>query len=170
MTQVNHLEADLGQLLLERAERGRAMKLTRFGKRVVTAARKIPARDGPVASALECNSRGVKVALNKKGSRRTAVDGIEYRWRIRRKPSYMQGLCWTPMTYAVEAVSSQPGTLLIITSGQAHPSNWVGVETEPIRPAHVAISIREAREQGWDPARAGSPFQLDRSAGFIAQP
>ncbi|MFC9650159.1 hypothetical protein [Streptomyces sp. NPDC056937] len=111
------------------------------------------------------------MALNKKGSRRITVDGIEYRWRIRRKPSYMQGLCWTPMTYAVEAASgSQPGTVLIVTSGQAHPSNWVGVETEPIRPAQVAASVREARDQGWDPTRGGSPFQLDRSAGFIPQP
>ena len=111
------------------------------------------------------------MALNKKGSRRITVDGIEYRCRIRRKPSYMQGLCWTPITYAVEAASgSQPGTTLIVTSGQAHPSNWVALETEPIRPAHVADSIRAARDQGWDPTRVGSPFQLNRSAGFIAQP
>ncbi|MFD4996008.1 hypothetical protein [Streptomyces buecherae] len=110
------------------------------------------------------------MALNSKGSRRITVDGIEYRWRIRRKPSYAQGLCWTPMTYAVEAVSgSQPGTTLIVTSGQAHPSNWVGVDTESIRPAHVAASIREARDQGWEPARGGPPFPLDRSAGFIAR-
>ncbi|MFD8606316.1 hypothetical protein ACFV1S_30195 [Streptomyces globisporus] len=88
------------------------------------------------------------MALNRKGSRRVTVDGIEYRWRIRRKPSYMQGLCWTPLTYAVEAASgNQPGTTLIVNSGQAHPSNWVGVETEPIRPAHVAASIREARDK-----------------------
>ncbi|MET9933487.1 MULTISPECIES: hypothetical protein [unclassified Streptomyces] len=110
------------------------------------------------------------MALNKKGSRRITVDGIEYRWRIRRKPSCMQGLCWTPMTYAVEAASgSRPGTTLIITSGQARPGNWVGVEAEPIRPVHVAAGIREPRNQGWDPTRVGSPFQLDRSAGFIAQ-
>ncbi|MFJ4871148.1 hypothetical protein [Streptomyces sp. NPDC088757] len=111
------------------------------------------------------------MALNKKGSRRITVDGIEYRWRIRKKPSYTQGLCWTPMTYAVEAASGiQPGTILIVTSGQAHPSNWVGVESGPLPPAHVADSIRAARDQGWDPTRGGSPFQLDRSAGFIAQP
>ncbi len=41
--QINRLEADFGQPLLVRAERGTAMKLTRFGKRVVAAARKIPA-------------------------------------------------------------------------------------------------------------------------------
>lgn len=111
------------------------------------------------------------MALNKKGSRPITVDGIEYRWRIRRKPSYSQGLCWTPTTYAVEAAHDGPvGTTLIVTSSHAHPSNWVGVEAEPICPGHVAASIREARDQGWDPTRAGSPFQLDRSAGFIAQP
>ncbi|MFL4905531.1 LysR family transcriptional regulator [Streptomyces sp. MMS24-I2-30] len=43
VTQINRLERDLGQPLLKRAERGTAMKLTPFGKRVVTAARKIPA-------------------------------------------------------------------------------------------------------------------------------
>ncbi|MFD8922634.1 hypothetical protein ACFV0Y_33165 [Streptomyces sp. NPDC059569] len=111
------------------------------------------------------------MALNKKGSRRITVDGIEYRWRIRRKPSYMQGLCWTPMTYAVEAINAdQPGTFLNVTNGQAHSSNWLGLEAEPIRPAHVAASIREARSQGWDPILAGSPFQLDRSAERTAQP
>jgi hypothetical protein len=59
---------------------------------------------------------------------------------------------------------------LIVTSSQARPSNWVGAEAVPIRPAHVAASIREARDRGWEPAQAGSPFRLDRSAGFIAQP
>lgn len=111
------------------------------------------------------------MALNKKGSRRITVDGVEYRWRIRKKPSYGQGLCWTPMTYAVEAVNTdQPGAVLTVTTGQAHPSNWVGVEAQPIRPAHVAASIREARRQGWDPMVTGSPFQLDRSARFIPRP
>ncbi|MFJ8310189.1 MULTISPECIES: LysR family transcriptional regulator [unclassified Streptomyces] len=43
--QINRLEADLGQPLFERAERGRAMKLTRFGKRVSSAAQKIPAEE-----------------------------------------------------------------------------------------------------------------------------
>ncbi len=110
------------------------------------------------------------MALNKKGTRRITVDGIEYRWRVRRKPSYLQGLCWAPMIYAVEvAHGNQSGTVLIVASSQAHPSNWVGAEAEAIRPAHVAASIREARAQGWDPTRAGSPFRLDRSTGFTAQ-
>ncbi|WP_425831666.1 TniQ family protein [Streptomyces fractus] len=43
VTQIKRLEADLGQPLFERAERGRAMKLTRFGKRIASAAQMIPA-------------------------------------------------------------------------------------------------------------------------------
>ncbi|TWV28841.1 LysR family transcriptional regulator [Streptomyces albidoflavus] len=41
VAQINRLEDDLGQPLFERAERGRAMKLTRFGKRVAAAAQRI---------------------------------------------------------------------------------------------------------------------------------
>ncbi|SDR39544.1 MULTISPECIES: TniQ family protein [unclassified Streptomyces] len=45
VVQINRLEADLGQPLFERAERGTAMKLTRFGKRVTSAAQKVPAEE-----------------------------------------------------------------------------------------------------------------------------
>ncbi|WTF83126.1 LysR family transcriptional regulator [Streptomyces sp. NBC_01594] len=44
-TQITRLERDLGQPLLERAERGRAMRPTPFGKRVVAAAREILAEE-----------------------------------------------------------------------------------------------------------------------------
>jgi hypothetical protein len=108
------------------------------------------------------------MTLTTKGSRRIAVDGTEYRWRIRRKPSYGQGLGWTPLTYAVELTGSNgPGTTLVVTTGQPHPSNWVGAEAIPIRPARVAESIREARAHSWEPAQPGSPFLLDQSAGFV---
>lgn len=45
--QITHLERDLGQPLLERAERGRAMKATPFGKRVIAAARELLAEEKP---------------------------------------------------------------------------------------------------------------------------
>ncbi|WP_405676959.1 LysR family transcriptional regulator [Streptomyces sp. NBC_01511] len=48
--QINRLEADLGKPLFERAERGKAMKLTRFGKRVIAAAQKIPTEGGRKAT------------------------------------------------------------------------------------------------------------------------
>ncbi|MFE3429437.1 LysR family transcriptional regulator [Streptomyces sp. NPDC059171] len=45
VTQINRLEADLGQPLFERAERGRAMKLARLGKQVVAAVRELQERN-----------------------------------------------------------------------------------------------------------------------------
>ncbi|WP_455362085.1 hypothetical protein [Streptomyces sp. SYSU K21746] len=111
------------------------------------------------------------MTLNKKGSRGITVDGVAYRWRIRRKPSYMQGLCWTPLVYAVElGGADRPGTTLVVTTGRPHPSNWLGVEAEPVRPAHVAATIKEARAQGWEPAEAGSPFLFDQTADFTPMP
>ncbi|MFF4169835.1 TniQ family protein [Streptomyces sp. NPDC001744] len=52
VTQINRLEADLGQPLFERAERGRAMRLTAFGEEVAAAARNIRGRvkDGALQS------------------------------------------------------------------------------------------------------------------------
>ncbi|MDF3291331.1 TniQ family protein [Streptomyces silvisoli] len=44
-TQIARLEQELGQPLLERAERGRAMQLTPFGQRVTVAARKFRAEE-----------------------------------------------------------------------------------------------------------------------------
>lgn len=43
--QIARLEGDLGQALLERAERGRPMKPTPFGKRVAAAVGKVPAAE-----------------------------------------------------------------------------------------------------------------------------
>ncbi len=46
---------------------------------------------------------GGSVALNKRGSRPIVVDGNRYRWLIRRKPTYSQGLTWSPMASPLSA-------------------------------------------------------------------
>lgn len=128
-----------------------------FGKEVVAALRNT--RGQASCRTLESDRRGT-MALNKKGSRHITVDGIEYCWRIRRKPSCMQGLCWTPMTYAVETANgNESGTSLVVTSSQARPSNCVGAEAVPIRPAQVAASIREGTgpRLGTNPCRVSIP-------------
>lgn len=107
------------------------------------------------------------MALVKKGSRRITVDDITYRWRLRGRPTYDQGLVWSPLTYAVEHAEN-PGTTLVITTNQPHPSNWLGARANPVLPSDVADSIRTARLQGWTPQSTGSPFHLDRSEGFVS--
>ncbi|MFC1431217.1 hypothetical protein ACEZDB_11215 [Streptacidiphilus sp. N1-3] len=82
---------------------------------------------------------------------------------MRRKPTYCQGNGWGPQSYAVEA-EIRPGTTLVVETGRAHPGNWLGLPSGPVRPADVAASIRAARCRGWDPAAQGSPFVLGPAA------
>jgi hypothetical protein len=109
------------------------------------------------------------MALGRKGARRIVVDGTAYRWRLRRRPTYLQALSWTPCTFAVENADA-PGTTLVVTTSQPHPSNWRGRDAKPVLPSDVAYAIELALREGWTPTAPGSPFHLDRSAGFTPSP
>ncbi|MEU0832517.1 hypothetical protein [Streptomyces sp. NPDC005969] len=105
------------------------------------------------------------MALVRKGSRRIVVDGTAYRWRLRGRPTYFQGMAWSPCTFAVEHADT-PGTVLLVTTNQPHTSNWIGREAEPVLPSGVAAAIRLALHGGWTPTTLGSTFHIDESAGF----
>lgn len=107
------------------------------------------------------------MTLVKKGSRYLDVDGVTYRWRLRGRPTYSQANAWWPLTFAVE-LADDPGATLVVTTNQAHPSNWMGVPSRPVLPGHVARAVRTALAEGWQPANPGKPFMLDQSAGFTA--
>ncbi|MCG3040982.1 hypothetical protein L7D48_10475 [Streptomyces sp. S1A] len=106
------------------------------------------------------------MALRRKGSRRIVVDGTAYRWRLRGRPTYDQGMCWSPCTYAVEG-ADRPGAVLVVTTDRPHTGNGVGVPADPVLPGEVAHAVRTALARGWKPERPGSPFHLDRSDGFV---
>jgi hypothetical protein len=55
----------------------------------------------------------------------------------------------------------------VVTTGQPHPSNWIGREAEPVTTSGVAAAVRIALREGWTPTAPGSAFHLDQSAGFI---
>ncbi|MGW6235256.1 hypothetical protein [Streptomyces sp. NPDC055094] len=38
------------------------------------------------------------------------------------RPTYFQGLAWSPYTFAVEQ-ADMPRTMLVVTTDQPHPSN-----------------------------------------------
>jgi hypothetical protein len=109
------------------------------------------------------------MALVRKGSRRIVVDGTAYRWRLRGRPTYFRGLAWTPCTFAVEHADT-PGTTLVVTTNQAHPSNWIGREAKSVLPSGVAAAVRLALREGWTPMAPGSAFHLDRRTGFTPSP
>nr|WP_127469009.1 hypothetical protein [Streptomyces sp. B27] len=104
------------------------------------------------------------MTLNRKGSRRSVVGDVTYRWRLRRKPTYRQALCWSACTYAVEH-SDHSGSILVVTTNQAHPGNWLSRPTQPVLPSDVARAIQLALSRGWTPTIDGPPFQLVLPAG-----
>lgn len=109
------------------------------------------------------------MAIAKTGSRRIVVDSVAYRWRLRRRPTYFQGLAWTPCAYAV-ALEDDPGAVLVVVTAEPHPGNWVGHRGSPVLPSAVARAVRLALARGWEPRVAGPPFRVDLSQGFIASP
>jgi hypothetical protein len=90
----------------------------------------------------------------KKRSRLITVDGVVYRWRVRHRPAN-QG----PLSFAIEHADRR-GTVLIATTPDTRPTDWVGTATPPAVPSIVAAMIREARKRGWRPGTTGPAFPL----------
>lgn len=113
------------------------------------------------------------MTLVRKGSRRITVDGTDYRWRIRGRPTYAQGLCEFPMNFAVE-LAEAPGQTLVVATQHPHPSSWLSTAPPvPVTPAVVSTAIRSALAQGWTPDSRGSAFHMKlspQSAFSVALP
>lgn len=97
------------------------------------------------------------MVLVRKGSRVITVDGLAYRWRVRKRPTYAAAVAQTPLSFAVERADRR-GAVLIATMPNAHPSNWLHAASAPVVPAIVAAVIRQARAHGWEPERPGPTF------------
>ncbi|WP_030983968.1 hypothetical protein [Streptomyces sp. NRRL S-1813] len=100
------------------------------------------------------------MAIPKKGARPITVDGVAYRWSVRRKPTYSQGVCHAPLSVAV-VHGHEPGSVAVLRMPHAHPDNWMGAPATAVRPAGVARGIRSALRQGWKPGEPGPPFIID---------
>ncbi len=104
------------------------------------------------------------MAMTKKGSRLIVVGEIEYRWSIRFKPSYAQGLCESPLTAAIELAES-PGATLIVNFHAPRPDNWLGLGAWTITPQHIASSIAQGLQSGWKPEQQGATQYLQFDVG-----
>lgn len=98
------------------------------------------------------------MAIPKKGARPMVVDGVHYLWRVRHRPTYMQGAFGQRLTVGVETVDEGRCALLIELS-QAHPWNWLGYPAVPVTPGEIASAIRSALLSGWEPTKPGSVFR-----------
>ncbi|GAA1008809.1 hypothetical protein Aple_080960 [Acrocarpospora pleiomorpha] len=99
------------------------------------------------------------MTLPKKGSRLITVGGTSYRWRVRHKPTYDQGLGWSPMTFGVQ-LAKDPSSVLMVTLPHHRLDNWLYLEGASVRPALVARCITVALSEGWAPERPGSAHRL----------
>ncbi len=99
------------------------------------------------------------MALAKRGSRRIVVDGVSYRWRLRKRPTPDQRTGRTPLIVAVAADIGE-GPALIVRLHRLHPANQIGHRSRAVTPAQVAAAIRQGLAEGWQPLVPGKPFTL----------
>ncbi|WP_221891361.1 hypothetical protein [Microbispora sp. KK1-11] len=108
------------------------------------------------------------MAIPRKGARLITVDGVPYRWRIRRKPTYGQAIGEGSLTFPVEPAEG-PGRVLLVSLPFSRPDAWSGERTMPVRPALVAAVIRMALHRGWDPWQAGPAVDFDVTEDDLAE-
>lgn len=105
------------------------------------------------------------MALVRKGSRPITVDGVVYRWRVRRRPGPAAGPA-APLSFAVEQVDAH-GAVLLVTMPAAPAGTPVPGPTPSVLPSTVAAAIRVARTGGWRPERGGPAVQLRLTAADV---
>ena len=99
------------------------------------------------------------MAIPKKGSRKIVVDGVEYRWRVRWKPSYSQAIGETNLTAAIELYEN-PQSILSITFPWVRYDAWIGAAEHPITPKLIENCVLNALVQGWKPDQKDKAFKI----------
>lgn len=101
------------------------------------------------------------MAIPKKGSRLIVVDGVQYRWRVRGRPTYQQAI-GSRWYLAVEQVEAKSGQVLVIRLPQDHPSGWMTKRENvvPVLPSDVEKYIRMGLQAGWHPDQPGKQFLM----------
>ena len=99
----------------------------------------------------------------RKGSRPLVVDGTPYRWSVRARPTHSQGICQSPLTFAVVNDQS-PGSTLVVTLDAMRPDNWLQQPGASVTPKLVERAIRKALSEGWRAEQCGGAFALQFSA------
>jgi hypothetical protein len=93
------------------------------------------------------------MALSKKGSRIITVDGVKYRWLIRRKATYTQSCYLDGCLHVAIELAQSPGMMLLLWTDRPHPEGYaiLPMDVIPITPADIANWIRQSLELGWKP-------------------
>lgn len=97
--------------------------------------------------------------IARKGSRSITVRDRQFRWAVRRKPTYAQSLAMTSLNVAAVLATGR-GSKLVVRLAEAHPGNVLGRRPASVTPAQVAEWISRALDDGWAPHEPGPPFEL----------
>ena len=98
------------------------------------------------------------MATRKTGSRRLVVDGVSYRWRIRRRATYSQADYGYGTLHVAVELAEQPGAALVLYTDRPHLADWSTRQVVPVRPSDVARWVRAALSAGWVPSQPGPQF------------
>ena len=88
------------------------------------------------------------------------VDGVSYRWSVRPRPTYSQGVGASPLSFAVVGDDVQ-GSTLVVRMGTDRLDSWVTPLGVPVTPVIVEKAIRRAVSAGWRAHQNGKSFLLD---------
>jgi len=87
------------------------------------------------------------------------VDGAEYRWTVRDRPTYSQAIAQSHLTVAVEA-AQRGGQTLHLTLPSVRCDNWLAQPGYVVTPLDIARWIPLAVARGWVPTSSGPTFRL----------
>jgi hypothetical protein len=96
------------------------------------------------------------MAAPKKGSRTVTVNGVRFRWRIRRKPTYSQALSEGRFCMTVERFDPPSRYILWLAADFPRPGNWFRRASKAVTPQMIAALSRKRLPEG------GSPSSLVR--------
>mgnify|MGYP000262085500 CR=1 FL=1 len=96
------------------------------------------------------------MAIPRKGSRTIKLGHEIFRWYIRKKPTYSQGLNWSNLTLAVECVDDAERGTLLVDLAVSRPDNWIAPHQTAVTPSVVRKAIAAAVEAGWVGPRDGT--------------
>ena len=99
------------------------------------------------------------MTLAKKGSRPITIDGKRYRWTVRDRPTYAQGIGQSHLYVAVECAEA-PSCILHIVLPALRRDNWLLLPGHVVKPNDLARWVPKALAAGWVPSQKGSAFEL----------
>ena len=100
------------------------------------------------------------MTIPSKGSRKIIVDGKEYIWLIRSKPTYTQDCQEGKMSAAVE-LKANPGTTLQIEFPYLRPDSAFSSAPFSVTPKIIESCIKNALVNGWQPNEFGATYKYE---------